>query len=343
MSEAPEFIRVKRRRDEDSVQALLVDEGQKKRKKGRFIFKLARTVNSDSYENADEALTPLLKLAANDHRHFVLEREGKRRRDSDDVEQVPPVGKPAKVSHLEDHQKEADDLPPEINQMVSDILNLNKNDKGEQNRPRKPSKKHFGGSNREVVSLPSNDYIYDIYHLESLKDDDLNSYKYEDLGFVKIVNKFIDLVPDEDTDPEQCSDDEDSNEENYYQNDYPDDEDDDRSIPLGSEADEESLPEEITWKKQPQDDYAELFDKLGQSDNILDSLNTSNLVNLDADDDDDDEDWHEDLDDEEFENDNYDGRNGYKANEFFPTDKDDSLAAHRDKIFGRLEKLLNKG
>ncbi|GAV55019.1 hypothetical protein ZYGR_0AS03420 [Zygosaccharomyces rouxii] len=341
MSEAPEFIRVKRRRDEDSVQALLIDEGQKKRKKGRFFFKLTRTVDSDSYENTDEALTPLLKLATNDHRHFVLEREGKRRRDSDDTEEIPPAGKSTKVSHEGKHQKETDDLPPEINQMVSEVLKLNRNGKEDQARPRKPSKKHFGGGNREVLSLPSNDYIYDIYRLENMKDDDLSAYEDKDLGFVKIVNKFIDLVPDEDTDPEQCSDDEDSNEENYYQNDYPDDEDDDRSIPLGSEADEESLPEEITWKKQPQDNYAELFDKLGQSDNILDSLNASNFVDLDADDDE--EDWPEDLDDEEFENDNYDGRNGYKANEFFPTDKDDPLAAHRDKIFGRLEKLLNKG
>ncbi|GCF00515.1 hypothetical protein ZYGM_001344 [Zygosaccharomyces mellis] len=342
MSEAPEFIRVKRHRDEDSVQALLVDEGRK-RKKGRFIFKLTRTVDSNSYENTDEALTPLLKLAANDHRHFVLEREGKRRRESDDTDQVPPAGKSTKVSYGEGQQDKPDDLPPEINQMVSEVLKLSKNGEEGQDRPRKPSKKHFGGNNREVLSLPSNDYIYDIYRLENMKDEELSSYEDKDLGFVKIVNKFIDLVPDEDTDPEQCSDDEDSNEENYYQNDYPDDEDDDRSIPLGSEADDESLPEEVTWKRQPQDDYAELFDKLGQSDNILDSLNASSIVDLDAgDDDDDDGDWPENLDDEEFENDNYDGRKGYKANEFFSTDIDDPLAVHRDKIFGRLEKLLNK-
>lgn len=336
MNKAPEFIRVKRRRDEDSVQALLVDEGRK-RKKSRFIFKLERTVDSDSHENTKEALTPLLKLAANDGRHFVLERGEKRRRTSDDLGEEP-----SKVSHRDERQKEANDLPPEINQMVSDVLKLNKDVTEDQARPRKkPSKKHFGGYNREVLSLPSNDYIYDIYRLENMKEDDLDSYKDKNLGFVKIVNKFVDLVPDIDTDPEQCSDDEDSNEENYYQNDYPEDEDDDRSIPLGSEADDESLPEEITWKKQPQDDYAELFDKLGQSDNILDSLNASSIVDLDADDDDN-EDWPEDLDDEEFENDNYDGRKGYKLNEFSPTDKDDPLAAHRDKIFGRLEKMLNK-
>ncbi|AQZ14998.1 IWR1 (YDL115C) [Zygosaccharomyces parabailii] len=333
MSEAPEFIRVKRRRDEDSVQALLIDEGRRK-KKGRFIFKLSKTVNSNTYETAEEFVTPLLKLSTNDHRHFVLERQRKRHREADQI--GPPES--TKVSRTD---QDTDDLPPEINQMVSEILKLTE-DTPPQERPRKPSKKHFGGGNQEVLSMPSLDYVYDIYRLEKMKDEDLKSYNDGNVGFVKIVHKFIDLVPDEDTDPELRSDDEDSNEENYYQNDYPEDEDDDRSILLGSDGDEESIPEETTWRKQPKEDYTELFDKLGQSDNILDSLNSYNFVDLDEDGDDNEDYLEGDLENQEIEIDDLDDREELKTNEFFPTDHDNPLAAHRDKIFGRLEKLVSK-
>ncbi|AQZ10699.1 IWR1 (YDL115C) [Zygosaccharomyces parabailii] len=333
MSEAPEFIRVKRRRDEDSVQALLIDEGRRK-KKGRFIFKLSKTINSNTYETEDEFFTPLLKLSTDDHRHFVLERQRKRHREADEV--GPP--KSTKFSHIDE---DTDDLPPEINQMVSEILKLTE-DTLPQERPRKPSKKHFGGSNQEVLSMPSLDYVYDIYHLENMKDEDLKFYNEGNVGFVKIVNKFIDLVPDEDTDPELHSDDEDSNEENYYQNDYPEDEDDDRSILLGSDGDEESIPAETTWRKQPKEDYTELFDKLGQSDNILDSLNCCNLVDLDDDGDDDEDYLDGGLENQEIESDDPDEGEELKTNEFFPTDHDNPLAAHRDRIFGRLEKLVSE-
>lgn len=312
----------------------MIDEGQRK-KKGKFIFKLSRTVNSSAYEPDYESVTPLLKLAAADHRHFVLERQKKRRRGSDQRGPQETTTS-TKAAH---HEENSDDLPPEINQMVSEVLKLNR-DSPSQEKPRKRSKKHFSGTGQAVLSMPSLDYVYDIYHLENMKEDDLTTYSDGNVGFVKIVNKFIDLVPDEDTDLELRSDDEDSNEENYYQNDYPEDEDDDRSILLGSDGDEESLPEETTWRKQPEQDYAELFDKLGQSDNILDSLTSINFVDLDINDEEGSSD--SDLVDEESENGDVDGRNGFKTNQFFPTDNEDPLAAHRDRIFGRLEKLLSK-
>lgn len=44
-------------------------------KKQKFIFKLSKTVSSESYQSEQESSTPLLKLAHEDHRHFVLEQE----------------------------------------------------------------------------------------------------------------------------------------------------------------------------------------------------------------------------------------------------------------------------
>ena len=179
----------------------------------------------------------MLKLSNVDNRHFVLEQHGKRRRDSEDDE-----GNPS----LEEGKNEAkdDELPPEINQMIEQYLTLTKKEKtGDNTRRKKPSKKHFTGESAKIATLPSLDYVYDIYHLESVPEDEMTRYEQQNVGFVKIVNKDMDLLPDEEEDSnnEIRSDDEDSNEENYYQNDYPEDEDDDRSVLFGSEGEELSL------------------------------------------------------------------------------------------------------
>lgn len=76
-------------------------------------------MSSESYQSEQESSTPLLKLAHEDHRHFVLEQRKKRRRDSDDEKSQQRLA--AEGSTVDD-----DGLPPEINQMVNDYLKLNK-------------------------------------------------------------------------------------------------------------------------------------------------------------------------------------------------------------------------
>lgn len=95
----------------------MIDEG-KRVKKQRFIFKLSKTVSPESYQSEQESSTPLLKLAHEDHRHFVLEQRRKRRRDSDDDK--TQEGFIGDSNIIED-----EGLPPEINQMVNDYLKLN--------------------------------------------------------------------------------------------------------------------------------------------------------------------------------------------------------------------------
>lgn len=337
----------------------------KKRKNSTFIFKLTKTVNPSSYESEQEASTPLLKLSNVDNRHFVLEQHGKRRRDSEDDE-----GNPS----LEEGKNEAkdDELPPEINQMIEQYLTLTKKEKtGDNTRRKKPSKKHFTGESAKIATLPSLDYVYDIYHLESVPEDEMTRYEQQNVGFVKIVNKDMDLLPDEEEDSnnEIRSDDEDSNEENYYQNDYPEDEDDDRSVLFGSEGEEIAEEEDEKNNKQPwnydkilradegdnandNDEYTELFNKLDGSGNILKSINKNNFVDLDkptdateaTDSDAEEEDI--DVDFNELDHDNslmtdY-GEDIYPRNNFFPTDEDDPLAQHRDRIFGQLQKKIDE-
>ncbi|QLQ77999.1 hypothetical protein HG537_0A02460 [Torulaspora globosa] len=186
----------------------------------------------------------------------------------------------------------------------------------ETNRKRKPSRKHFTGAAAQVVTIPSSDYVYDIYHLESVPAKEFDAYKEaNDVGFVKIVYSDMDLVPEEDDDlaDKPLSDDEDSNEENYYRNDYPEDEDDDRSILFGSEG------EEID--ENPAESYDDLFSRLGNNNNILSSLNAMNFVDLDAD---------------EIESDDND-----KISDTRDSDEDPTIA-YRDRIFGQLQRMIDQ-
>lgn len=320
------------------------------------MFKLTKTVNHDSYANEEEAMSPLLKLSdETDNRHFVLEQHNKRKR-STEIEKIEEREK-------QTNEKITEDLPPEIAQMVTDYLKINKDERDVSSRQKKPSKKHFSS---EIARLPSLDYVYDIYHLEQIPDDEIATYPRDDIGFIKIVNKDLELLPDSETDSNlQISDDEDSNDENYYQNDYPEDEDDDRSVLFGSDDKDEEISEDLEWTKLAEEpsngddnhatnssNYSDLFDKLAGSSDILASLKNANVVDLDMttynnevyeDDDDDMEDGTEDEVENQImnANSNYENEDSYGRNEFFPTDKDDPLAQHRDKIFGKLQRMIN--
>ncbi|CCF56120.1 hypothetical protein KAFR_0A06850 [Kazachstania africana CBS 2517] len=335
MTTAPEFIRVKRRRDEDSVQALLIDE-EVKSKKAKFVFKLTKTVYQQSYEKEEESYTPLLKLSNDNsgNKHFVLEQHAKKRKRRDSNEQTNSLNE--------------EELPPEITAMVSEYLKIN-NESSDTVQRKKPSKKHYSS---QVANLPSLDYVYDIYHLEKISDNEPFN-NTANVGFVKILNKDIDLLPDESDEENDdfLSDEEDSNDENYYQNDYPEDEDDDRSILFGSEGEEIASEngEVSPWPKLPEETpeeintYQELFEKFEQSQDILQSLNSAHVIDLDMmkesyNDEDEDR-------DELVESGDYDTNENtdvYERNDFFPTDEDDPLAQHRDRIFAQLKKMIDK-
>lgn len=355
MTKTPEFIRVKRRRDEDSVQALLIDE-DKKVKRAKYIFKLQKTVNQNSYEDEKEAETPLLKLSDEDNRHFVLEQH-KRKRDQESDNEIEP-----ELNKTTDH---TDQIPSEITEMVDNYLKLHK-DQGSKDInigsiKKKPSKKHYFS---QIATLPSNDYVYDIYHLEKVPETEIIDYNSKDnVGFVKIVNKYMDLLPDRDEDENSQirSDDEDSNDENYYQNDYPEDEDDDRSILFGSEG--ENIAEDDDLNKSQQigeivipsnveeweenksggptndngDDYTSLFNQFQNSSDLLLSINTGKAVDVDID-----STQREYYEESEELDAMSSGEDETERNMFFATDEDDPLAQHRDKIFGQLQKMINK-
>lgn len=295
----------------------MIDE-ERKIKKGRFLFKLTRTVNQENYQSSKDEPTPLLKLADERH-HFVLEQKRKRRRSSSRDQGFEDTGNETSA--------EQDDIPPEISEMIERHLRVSELIPEDLQRKRKPSKKHFTGEAVKVVTIPSLDYVYDIYHLEKVPETEFNTYKgANDVGFVKIVDSDINLIPDEDSDSQDKvrSDDEDSNEENYYQNDYPEDEDDDRSVLFGSEVEATDAPE--TTLDGQSDSYNALFDLLGENQDIVSSLNPTNFVDLD-----------------EFYDDRIEGAPIYEeTDDLHRNDDEDPLAAYRERIFGQLQKMIDE-
>lgn len=299
-------------------------------KRGRFVFKLAKTVDSGGYVRAQELNTPLLKLSDDgDARHFILEQRKRKR--------------------------EEQELPAEISEMLNDYLSL----ESRSSAPTEPrALKRPGGRKSEpnVNSniLPSIGYVYDIYYREVVPEDE---FVFDDstVGYIKIVEDNGDLIPEEEEDDNSlaASDDEDSNEEAYYRNDYPEDEDDDRSILFGSEEgagpagrnslassdgssglnlenlDAESMRGHVAMLGENETDL--LFQRFS---GVPDVLKAAGHELYDLDDDlagDSDEELQEELDTAEF-----------KRHNFFPSDADDPLAIHRDRIFDKLQRMINK-
>lgn len=302
----------------------LVLEESRNSKRGKYVFKLAKTVelNSGSQDSPD---TPLLKHSSDgDVRHFILEQQ-------------------TRMGHT-------DQLPTEISEMLNDYLSLEKNNSTLTNKPphRKASRKHSTSLNQK---LPLVDYVYDIYYREMVPEDEF-VFDEATVGYIKIIEDNGDLIPeeDEDADSQRLSDDEDSNEETYYQNDYPEDEDDDRSVLFSSEEGELNVnrgsvdeDESSSILQTPgsleNDMFAEteldpLFERYAETVNMLDSMegteSNDNEYEEDA--------WNDTQDLSE----NEDSAARFKRHNFFPNDSDDPLALHRDKIFNQLQEMIDR-
>ncbi|AMD20063.1 HCL088Cp [Eremothecium sinecaudum] len=314
MNQTPEVIRVKRRRDEDSLQALLLEE-KRSNKKGKYVFKLSKTVDFQSEED-----TPLLQLSENDKdKVFILEQP--------------------KAAASEEP------LPLEITEMLENYLKLN--DKQPSSGTIKKPRRRY--SNQPTVTeLPSLDYVYDIYIREIVSEDEF-VFDKGTVGYIRIVEDLgaSVLEPEEVSDSQQLSDDEDSNDEDYYRNDYPEDEDDDRSILFGSDSenDEQNTDnsvlvleqelEEIQDPMQPSEDYEPLFNTLAAEPNLLSSLNTTNYVDLDV------EAEQDEYNEQEYYQRPQSDIESFERHQFSPTDEDDPIAIHRDRVMSKLQRMMN--
>ncbi|SCU90636.1 LAMI_0E02960g1_1 [Lachancea mirantina] len=312
---APEIIRVKRKRNGDSVHALFLEDDHKA-KRGRYVFKLAKTVERESLGNDKDGFSPLLKTT-NDgsNRHFVLEQEKRK--------------------------LESEELPIPISEMLDDYLTLHKDSKA--NRLPKRKRLHNGknAGSLETSEPTTLDYVYDIYYREYISEDE---YVFDEktVGYIRIVEESGSVIPEEaDVDESGLlSDDQDSNEETFYQNDYPEDEDDDRSIDFGDSDGSREVPAEV--EEGESDHFETLFEQFDGHSDILDFVNARDELH----------DQHNYDEGDYGESDNFENSDivasgfntaSFRRNMFFPGDIDDPLAIHRDRIFNKLETMIKKG
>lgn len=192
---------------------------------------------------------------------------------------------------------------------------------------RKASRALSSVSEHNVTKELDLEYVYDVYYRDKAVQQ---TWEVNKIGYIKFEEDSNDLVNEEDNDSLLAvSDDEDSNAEDFYQNDYPEDED------AGNENDGLEVEVEVEEAEVEVDaeelelEYSELYEEhfvTGGDDIPKDFLQSL------ADDEESDDDMDYSGDDE----------NDYKRQNFFPDEEEDELAQHRDRIFGKLEKMIDK-
>ncbi|KAH3901228.1 Iwr1p SCDLUD_002714 [Saccharomycodes ludwigii] len=347
---SPSVIRIKRRRDEDSLQALLLETARNS-KRGKYVFKLSKTVDTkndashlhnnnkyslNSYTDTDNnpsyRETPVLESTSAAHTYILAK------------------------SRLQEIATTSTKLKPEVNELLQEYLQTNENVAS------------TATSDTLCNNMLSIEYVYDIYVKQKISQEDDFLFDKNTMGYVRIMED--DLIPDEESDLEErqiLSDDEDSNTEDFYRNDYPEDEDDDRSIVFGDH--EEKVAEETNFFRYGHDheleiannngsigiSYDRIYDQYNNSSNngqgsFLDSIRFNRGANG-YEDDRGSEGKVDNLYDESSYNTDYeyDGEEeedsskiDFPRNQFFATDRDDPLAIHRDKIMNKLQKIIDK-
>lgn len=197
-------------------------------------------------------------------------------------------------------------------------------------------------------------YVYDVYQLTDAEPLTTANHPLAQIGYIRFFNdddsenndsNILDTTQqdlDEVKKPSVLTDDEDSNAESFYQNDYPSDEDAEGLQELNSfedEFDKLNIGDgEINsgGRGGGGDDDNDAgyvpHDGIGwDGEEYFDYGDVERFMGLDE----------EDADEEEEDDDDVD-EHDIKRNRFFKSDMDDPLALHRDKIFGKLEKMISE-
>lgn len=357
-----EYVRIKRLREDEGFQALIVEEDGIKttndttNTKRKYIYKRIKLSDKNIKED-----TPILEKTSENN--FVYKK--KRRRSSHDSDKNTDM-----------IQKYTDEsLPSEVNSLLADLLAketfVNKNVKTSEAKKlllKNGKKLKLERDSRKGASTKTdNDYVYDVYVREEINDGyDLGS-DFSRIAYLKIIDEGT-LVYDELSD-DKYSDDEDSNEEDYYKNDYPEDEDDDRSVLFGDDYEDvgemyyggrrySGAFDEI--EAEQIDDFVDYEDFSGNIDRYSNNLNSGNFLDsisknpydsvlkdgdLITDEDDSDDPAYYFTDDDVSEKDethDLSGEFSFPRNHFFTTDQDDPMAVYRDRIMHNLERQIKK-
>lgn len=225
-AQPPQVFRIKRRRNEEPLPALVL-EGTPSRKKSRTsddcLFRLAETTTQEDTSQA--VLNPDSSAPTGGRRTFIVPKSV------------------IKGSTGEDQ------VNPELLDMVNEYLHSEEGSKPEigQMKRRKSSvsgqRPQLVSDKRESTPEDVEEFVYDVYYRDSSGVS--SKAILHNVGYVRWADDDLDLIDDE-PDTTILEDDEDSNSEGYYQNDYPEDE-------VASEASEMSMAE-------PSDDQDDEFE-----------------------------------------------------------------------------------
>lgn len=375
--ELPQILRVKRKRTDDPLQALVMETNRRQIKKPRYIFRLKRTEEKD-IQDSTAVLTASSNLQ-NNKPVFNIPSKKKRNNSSlgADTENVNgnflksniPERVASNNETTDTIQPTDDNKPQELNPELLEMLNdyLKNNDETTSKNPVKPPKRRQSSLSQELNSRPhfnkdkvfnssaigeeneedeDSEYVYDVYYRDKAVDD---QWKNEHIGYIRFDDDDLDGL-NNDEDLTMNTDDEDSNDENFYRNDYPEDEDGGydneselASVGLGEPSDDQDDEFDIINDKRrfskldfiqneglksiSDGDYNELAEQIDEKPNYWDRKMYAE-----------DEDGDENMDSSYLADDD----NNFERNEFFQSDRDDPIAINRDRIFGKLQKMINE-
>ncbi|GMM30141.1 Iwr1 protein [Martiniozyma asiatica (nom. inval.)] len=360
-TELPQILRIKRKRNEDPLQALLFQE--RKIKRPRFVFKLQRTEENDiddhttvleTSDRLSESKGPVFNLPKrfNGHNPLASHSDPSHAIDDSSLDEGPQELNPQLLEMLNDYLKDKDETVP--SQPVKPPKR--RQSSISQNSDGRPRSLFFLNAAKvdSAIDDTDDDYVYDVYYRDKAVMDQLETEK---IGYIKFADDDLGMI-EEDEGAFINTDDEDSNDENFYRNDYPDDEDggyeksDLESMGLDEPSDDQDDEFDILNNKRrfSNVDYLQTEglnnmsheDMSGIYKNIMEQPDPWNRINREAQgestlhaDGENDMDIDVDMDAEEEEEDNY------ERQRFFQNDDDDPIAKHRDKIFGKLQRMID--
>lgn len=346
----PRVLRIKRKRGQDPLQALILEDKRSvKRSKPStpVSSRVPSPVNTPPAINETESTKNF---------YFTLSRTDDMGIVDDSVVQsilaeAPGAIDPEQQVHttrkrkfvIPKNQSEEDTIiPNELSDMLNSFLSV-----GDENSSQR-KRKVRGGSRVEstddkvntdpvnletpeiqVVDPAVSEYVYDVYLLTSTEPLTTANHPQSQIGYIRFFddddNNLYQSDDDDTGKPPILSDDEDSNAEDFYQNDYPSDED------AGVFSESNSVLNLDVDGNEDEDQDLEQLEA-----DVIQALNEGDYDDYD--------DVNYLGDDQYFNEDDEDNSDDqqYTRNTFFESDKEDALAIHRDKIFGKLQSMIDE-
>lgn len=329
----PHIIRVKRKRTDDPLQALILEDTRRTKKlrpntpagtplvlpKPMSYYQFTRT---DAQAGDDTAATLDAGSDTGDARNFRLKAPV----EPSTHEPSPLLGLLREATNSAGSG--AEEVSGVLSTMVDSFLEDGPTSLAPQRKRRGRRPSDFG-TKAPVVA----DYVYDVYQLAPLTSD---THPKLTIGYVQFFDDNAnDLYPleDDDSDRRAVLDDEDLNAELFYQNDYPLDEDAGlvasiSRLSVGSDPD--GMGNHFA---EGELEFVEGVDYLAQIDSDDDAAPTGGFL-----------DTPEQLRhyQEQYGGSESEGDSDFERQTFFKLDGDDPMAEHRDRIFGRLQQMIDE-